>query len=117
MIHSILMEKHRILFYEKKKIVPLLHSKSLFTCAFIILIKSLPDGTLWGRSRLWNQDLHLLKSFNPGLDENGSVIRVLTSIPLALPAFKLSAFFTIKDASSSPAGTALEKYIPPCKRD
>ena len=106
------MEKHRILFYKKKKIVPLLHSKSLLTCAFIILIKALPDGTLWGRSRLWNQDLHLLKSFNPGLDENGSVIRVLTSIPLALPAF-----FTIKDASSSPAGTALEKYIPPCKRD
>ena len=43
------------------------------------------------------------------------------SLPLALPTFKRSAFFAIKDAapvqSSSPAGTALEKYIPPCKRD
>ena len=43
------------------------------------------------------------------------------SLPLALPTFKLSAFFAIKDEtpvqSSSPAGTALEKYIPPCKRD
>ena len=43
------------------------------------------------------------------------------SLPLALPTFKRSAFFTIKDAtsvqSSSPAGTALEKYITQCKRD